>query len=75
MNKVIEMLEDELDSPQNACKALPYMTKLVKDMEIEDATEEELKTVKMTIIIALWCIRMKPWHRPPMNKVIEIARR
>ncbi|EXB81112.1 putative receptor-like protein kinase [Morus notabilis] len=43
-----------------------------KDVEIEDATEEELKTVKKMIIVALWCIQLKPCDRPSMNKVIDM---
>ena len=42
------------------------------DIEIEDATEEEKKIVKKMIIVALWCIQMKPSDRPSMNKVIEM---
>ncbi|KAL1829687.1 rust resistance kinase Lr10 isoform X1 [Daucus carota subsp. sativus] len=43
-----------------------------KELEMEDVTEEELKLVKKMIIVALWCIQMKPSERPPMNKVIEM---
>ena len=42
------------------------------DIEMEDATEEEKKTVKKMIIVALWCIQMKPSDRPSMNKVVEM---
>ena len=42
------------------------------DIEMEDATDEEKKTVKKMIIVALWCIQMKPINRPPMNKVVEM---
>ncbi|KAL4594959.1 hypothetical protein ACB092_12G056600 [Castanea dentata] len=42
------------------------------DIEIEDATEEEKKIVKKMIIVALWCIQMKPNDRPSMNKVVEM---
>ncbi|KAK4559980.1 hypothetical protein RGQ29_008961 [Quercus rubra] len=42
------------------------------DIKIEDATEEEKKIVKKMIIVALWCIQMKPSGRPSMNKVIEM---
>ena len=42
------------------------------DLEIEDATEEEKKTTKKMIIVALWCIQMKPSERPSMNKVVEM---
>ncbi|PON94161.1 Serine/threonine protein kinase [Trema orientale] len=41
-------------------------------IELEDVTEEELKTTKKMIIVALWCIQMKPCDRPPMNRVIEM---
>ncbi|XP_024023696.1 rust resistance kinase Lr10-like [Morus notabilis] len=43
-----------------------------KDIEIQDATEEEQKTIKKMMIVALWCIQMKPCDRPSMNKVIEM---
>nr|XP_023916359.1 rust resistance kinase Lr10-like [Quercus suber] len=42
------------------------------DIEIEDSTEEEKKIVKKMIIVALWCIQMKPSDRPSMNKVVEM---
>ena len=34
------------------------------DIEIEDATKEEKKTAKKMIIVALWCIKMKPSDCP-----------
>ncbi|XP_059446887.1 rust resistance kinase Lr10-like [Corylus avellana] len=43
-----------------------------KDIEMEDVTEEEKNMVKKMIIVALWCIQMKPSDRPSMNKVIEM---
>ncbi|KAK9994750.1 hypothetical protein SO802_024453 [Lithocarpus litseifolius] len=42
------------------------------DIEIEGATEEEKKIVKKMIIVALWCIQMKPSDRSSMNKVVEM---
>ncbi|XP_050277851.1 LEAF RUST 10 DISEASE-RESISTANCE LOCUS RECEPTOR-LIKE PROTEIN KINASE-like 2.4 isoform X1 [Quercus robur] len=41
-------------------------------IEMEDATKEEKKTIKKMIIVALWCIQMKPSDRPSMNKVVEM---
>ncbi|XP_041013561.1 G-type lectin S-receptor-like serine/threonine-protein kinase At5g24080 [Juglans microcarpa x Juglans regia] len=41
-------------------------------IEIEDSTEEEKKMTKKMIIVALWCIQMKPNDRPSMKKVIEM---
>ena len=38
---------------------------------MENATEEE-NTVKKMIIVALWCIQMKPSDRCSMNKVVEM---
>ena len=43
-----------------------------KDIEMEDATVEEKKIVKKTIIVAIWCIQMKPSDCPSMNKVVEM---
>ncbi|KAJ4822619.1 hypothetical protein Tsubulata_020950, partial [Turnera subulata] len=38
----------------------------------EDATEHEKEIVKKMIIVAFWCIQMKPMDRPSMNKVLEM---
>ena len=42
------------------------------DIDMEDATEEEKKTTKKMIIVALWCIQMKPSDCPSMNKVVKM---
>ena len=39
---------------------------------MEDATEEEKRIAKKMIMVALWCIQMKPSDRPSMNKVVEM---
>jgi hypothetical protein len=39
---------------------------------LEDAIKEEKKMGKKMIIVALWCIQMKPNDRPSMNKVIQM---
>nr|XP_048325480.1 rust resistance kinase Lr10-like isoform X2 [Ziziphus jujuba var. spinosa] len=39
------------------------------DLEMEDATEDESKIRKKMIIVALWCIQMKPSDRPSINRV------
>ncbi|XP_042974608.1 rust resistance kinase Lr10-like [Carya illinoinensis] len=41
-------------------------------IRIENATEEEKKIAKQIIVVALWCIQMKPSDRPSMNKVVEM---
>ena len=41
-------------------------------VEIDDMDEEDLKTIKKMMIVALWCIQLKPSDRPSMNKVIEM---
>ncbi|XP_021824014.1 LEAF RUST 10 DISEASE-RESISTANCE LOCUS RECEPTOR-LIKE PROTEIN KINASE-like 2.5 [Prunus avium] len=44
-----------------------------KDIEIgADATDEEKKIIKKMMMVALWCIQMKPIERPSMNKVVEM---
>ncbi|XP_058102665.1 rust resistance kinase Lr10-like [Magnolia sinica] len=42
------------------------------NVELEDATEDEKILAKKFIIIALWCIQMKPTDRPSMSKVVEM---
>ncbi|KAG5617206.1 hypothetical protein H5410_017030 [Solanum commersonii] len=42
------------------------------DIEIQDASEEDRRLVKKMMIVALWCIQMKPADRPAMNKVVEM---
>jgi len=44
----------------------------VGEIEIEDVTEEDMKIVKKMIIVALWCIQLKPNDRPSMSKVVEM---
>ncbi|XP_017223160.1 rust resistance kinase Lr10 isoform X2 [Daucus carota subsp. sativus] len=43
-----------------------------KELEMKDVNEEERKLVKKMIIVALWCIQMKPSERPSMYKAIEM---
>jgi len=44
-----------------------------KDIEVqEDAMEHEKKTTKKMIIVALWCIQLKPVDRPSMHKVVKM---
>lgn len=40
--------------------------------ELDDGTEEEKNIVKKMIIVALWCIQLKPCDRPSMKKVVEM---
>ncbi|CAL2243953.1 unnamed protein product [Prunus armeniaca] len=42
------------------------------EINMGDATEEENKIIRKMIIVALWCIQMKPSERPSMNKVVEM---
>ncbi|GKV47003.1 hypothetical protein SLEP1_g53952 [Rubroshorea leprosula] len=42
------------------------------ELEIREANENEKRIAKKMIIVALWCIQMKPSDRPSMNKVIEM---
>jgi len=42
------------------------------EIEIEDVTKEDMKIVKKMIIVALWCIQLKPTDRPSMSKVVEM---
>ncbi|WOH12432.1 hypothetical protein DCAR_0831936 [Daucus carota subsp. sativus] len=43
-----------------------------KEIEMEEATDDERKLTKKMIIVAMWCIQMKPSERPSMNKVIDM---
>ncbi|XP_042487657.1 rust resistance kinase Lr10-like [Macadamia integrifolia] len=43
-----------------------------EDMEMEDASEDDKKIARKIIIVALYCIQMKPVDRPSMSKVIEM---
>ncbi|GLT63272.1 hypothetical protein SLA2020_358470 [Shorea laevis] len=42
------------------------------ELEIREATEDQKRIAKKMVIVALWCIQMKPSDRPSMNKVIEM---
>ncbi|QCD99337.1 brassinosteroid insensitive 1-associated receptor kinase 1 [Vigna unguiculata] len=41
-------------------------------IEMEDMTEDERKIIKKMIIVALWCIQLKPNDRPSMDRVVEM---
>ncbi|KAF3433875.1 hypothetical protein FNV43_RR24978 [Rhamnella rubrinervis] len=43
-----------------------------KEVEMEDETEEESRIRKKMMMVALWCIQMKPSDRPSMNRVIAM---
>ncbi|KAF5462879.1 hypothetical protein F2P56_018848 [Juglans regia] len=43
-----------------------------KNIEIQDATEDERTICKKMMIVALWCIQLKPSDRPSMNKVVKM---
>ncbi|XP_052171574.1 LEAF RUST 10 DISEASE-RESISTANCE LOCUS RECEPTOR-LIKE PROTEIN KINASE-like 2.1 isoform X3 [Diospyros lotus] len=43
-----------------------------KGIEMEDANEEEKVLVNKMMLVALWCIQMKPIDRPSMSKVVEM---
>ncbi|XP_062120147.1 rust resistance kinase Lr10-like [Humulus lupulus] len=42
------------------------------EINISDIDEVDSKITKKMIIVALWCIQLKPSDRPTMNKVIEM---
>ncbi|KAJ8774969.1 hypothetical protein K2173_019973 [Erythroxylum novogranatense] len=37
-----------------------------------NATKEQNRLTKKIIVVALWCIQLKPDNRPPMHRVIEM---
>ncbi|PON72102.1 Tyrosine-protein kinase [Parasponia andersonii] len=41
-------------------------------VEVEEIDEGDSKTTKKMMIVALWCIQLKPSDRPSINKVIEM---
>ncbi|KAF5462902.1 hypothetical protein F2P56_018869 [Juglans regia] len=43
-----------------------------KNVEIQDAIKDERKLCKKMMIVALWCIQLKPSDRPSMNKVVRM---
>ncbi|KAI8571406.1 hypothetical protein RHMOL_Rhmol01G0117700 [Rhododendron molle] len=44
-----------------------------KNVQIEEATEEESEMVKKMMLVGLWCIQMRPSDHPnSMNKVVEM---
>jgi serine/threonine protein kinase len=43
-----------------------------EEIEIENVAEEDMKIVKKMIMVALWCIQLKPNDRPSMSKVVEM---
>ncbi|XP_048137924.1 rust resistance kinase Lr10-like [Rhodamnia argentea] len=45
------------------------------DIPLEQAREEDRRTVKKMMIVALWCIQWSPRDRPSMRKVLEMLER
>ncbi|XP_042520725.1 rust resistance kinase Lr10-like [Macadamia integrifolia] len=43
-----------------------------EDLDLGTETEDEKGMVKKLVIVALWCIQMRPNDRPSMSKVIEM---
>ncbi|KAK9289106.1 hypothetical protein L1049_017578 [Liquidambar formosana] len=43
-----------------------------EDIELVDANEDEQKFAWKMIIVALWCIQLKPMDRPSMSEVLEM---
>ena len=43
-----------------------------KNIDLQDASEEDNIFVKRMFLIALWCIQLNPSDRPSMNKVIDM---
>ncbi|KAK2367346.1 LEAF RUST 10 DISEASE-RESISTANCE LOCUS RECEPTOR-LIKE PROTEIN KINASE 2.1 [Trifolium repens] len=43
-----------------------------EEIEIENVAEDDIKIVKKMIMVALWCIQLKPNDRPSMSKVVEM---
>ena len=43
-----------------------------EDTEMGDATEDEKKYIRKMVIVALWCVQMKPMDRPSMSKALEM---
>ncbi|KAG7974646.1 hypothetical protein I3843_06G058200 [Carya illinoinensis] len=41
-------------------------------IELEDTTEREKELITKMLMVALWCIQMKPNDRPSMSRVIEM---
>nr|XP_048326414.1 rust resistance kinase Lr10-like [Ziziphus jujuba var. spinosa] len=43
-----------------------------ENLELGDVTEGEKRIVRKLLIVAFWCIQMKPVDRPSMGKVLEM---
>ena len=43
-----------------------------ESINFEDATKDEYKLIRKMVIVALWCIQMKPIDRPSMSKALEM---
>ncbi|XP_027940234.1 rust resistance kinase Lr10-like [Vigna unguiculata] len=43
-----------------------------ENIDIKDLTDEEKIIAKKLIIVALWCIQLRPNDRPSMNRVVEM---
>ncbi|MBA0580041.1 hypothetical protein Gorai_022277 [Gossypium raimondii] len=46
---------------------------LGENIELEDMSESEKNAMRKMIIVAFWCLQMKPIHRPSMTKVLKMV--
>ncbi|XP_050221735.1 LEAF RUST 10 DISEASE-RESISTANCE LOCUS RECEPTOR-LIKE PROTEIN KINASE-like 2.4 [Mercurialis annua] len=66
-------LEIDPSSSRNYFPFWVYNQMIEGKVEVGDATnDDEKRIVEKMVIVALWCIQMKPISRPPMNKVIHM---
>ena len=43
-----------------------------ENIDLGDATEDEKKLIRKMVVVALWCIQIKPIDRPSMSKALEM---
>ncbi|KAL3838091.1 hypothetical protein ACJIZ3_022682 [Penstemon smallii] len=79
---LMEMVGLKRDMAENSDNSSQYFPQWIyrhldkgKDIElgnIDDDDDDARKIKRKMTIVALWCIRMSPCERPPMNRVVEM---
>ncbi|KAK4480477.1 hypothetical protein RD792_013551 [Penstemon davidsonii] len=79
---LMEMVGLKRDIVENSDNSSQYFPQWIyrhldkgKDIElgnIDDDDDDARKVQRKMTIVALWCIRMSPCDRPPMNRVVEM---
>ncbi|WRX28913.1 Serine-threonine/tyrosine-protein kinase [Theobroma cacao] len=72
LDKIIFSTESNTLSWQKMFEITLGVAREGDNIELRDVTENENKIMRKMLIVAFWCIQMKPTDRPSMSKVLKM---